>query len=187
MFSLNQQPLEQLNVDELVRTIATDPSAWERLYQQFVRQLYYYIRTHTRNNEDAADATQQVFLQAFVALQQSPPPQRFAPWLFRIARNLMINKHQRQRPTVSVERLPEIQHPVEKDDPETLLLQQEAQTTLTTLLAQLPMDKRELLALRFAGQLNSEEIALVVGKSPAAVKRQLTRIIHQLKESYHEA
>jgi RNA polymerase sigma-70 factor (ECF subfamily) len=55
------------------------------------------------------------------------------------------------------------------------------------LLAALDGEKRELLALRFAGQLSSSEIATVVGKSPAAVKKQLTRLIQALKEQYHDA
>jgi RNA polymerase sigma-70 factor (ECF subfamily) len=49
----------------------------------------------------------------------------------------------------------------------------------------LDAEKRELLALRFAGQLTAPEIAAVVGKSPEAVKRQLTRIVHALKEQFH--
>ncbi len=54
------------------------------------------------------------------------------------------------------------------------------------LLAGLDPVQRELLALRFAAGLSAPQIALVVGKSPAAVKKQLTRLLHTLKEQYHE-
>jgi RNA polymerase sigma-70 factor, ECF subfamily len=47
--------------------------------------------------------------------------------------------------------------------------------------------KRELVILRFAGQLSSTEIAAVVGKTPAAVQKQLTRILAELKRHYHDA
>jgi len=100
---------------------------------------------------------------------------------------VIVNASQRRRTAISVERLPESLHPVASGDPESLVLQREATTALTALLAQLSPDNRELVALRFAASLSSEEIALVVGKKPEAVKKQLSRILHRLKEHYHEA
>jgi hypothetical protein len=41
-----------------------------------------------------------------------------------------------------------------------------------------------LLALRFAARLSSAEIAAIIGKSEAATKKQLTRLIHRLREQY---
>jgi hypothetical protein len=46
--------------------------------------------------------------------------------------------------------------------------------------------KRELLALRFGSGLSAREIAPIVGKSEAAVKKQLTRTIATLKEHYRD-
>jgi RNA polymerase sigma factor (sigma-70 family) len=69
-------------------------------------------------------------------------------------------------------------------EPEADLLRRESLARLRELLAELDHGQRELLALRFAGQLSSPEIAAVVGRSPAAVKKQLTRILQSLKERY---
>ncbi len=49
---------------------------------------------------------------------------------------------------------------------------------------ELDLEKRELLALRFAAGLSSRQIAGVTGRSEAAVKKQLTRILRTLKEKY---
>jgi len=179
--------MEGIDEVTLLRSAATDPASWERLYRLYVRRLYQYVRAHVGSDDDAADMTQQVFLQAFVALKQSGPPQHFAAWLFTIAFHLVVNASRRQRATVSVERLPESLHPTASVDPESLFLQQETRASLTAVLAQLPSHKRELIALRFAACLSSEEIALVVGKKPEAVKKQITRILHWLKEHYHDA
>ena len=51
-----------------------------------------------------------------------------------------------------------------------------------SLLASLPQSEQELLAFRFAAQLSSAEIAVLIGKSEAATKKQLTRIIRRLRE-----
>jgi len=53
---------------------------------------------------------------------------------------------------------------------------------LKRLLYQLEPSKQEMLALRFSAGLSGTEIALVVGKSQAAVKKQLTRTLQYLKE-----
>jgi hypothetical protein len=42
----------------------------------------------------------------------------------------------------------------------------------------------ELLALRFAAQLSSAEIAALIGKSEAATKKHLTRLLRRLQEQY---
>ena len=83
--------------------------------------------------------------------------------------------------------LPEALHALSEQNPETLLIEQEAQERFRQLLLGLNAYHRELLALRFAAQLSSSEIAKVVGKSPAAVKKQLTRLLQTLKEAFHEA
>lgn len=185
MFLRNVDRPESVDEAALIDA-ATDPAAWESLYRLYVRRLYQYARAHVGSDEDAADVTQQVFLQAFMALKQSRP-QHFAAWLFKIAYNMIVNATQRQRSTVSVEHLPESLHPVAGGDPESRVLQQETTSAVAALLAQLSPDNRELVALRFAASLSSEEIALVVGKKPEAVKKQLSRILHRLKEHYHDA
>jgi RNA polymerase sigma factor (sigma-70 family) len=76
--------------------------------------------------------------------------------------------------------------PPEYQDLDAGLVHQDHLARLKTLLARLDPLQRELLALRFAAGLSTPQIALVVGKSPAAVKKQLTRLLHTLKEQYHE-
>jgi DNA-directed RNA polymerase specialized sigma24 family protein len=49
-------------------------------------------------------------------------------------------------------------------------------------VAQLPLHKQELLALRFAGGLSSAEIGVILGRSTAAVQKELVRIMRDLKE-----
>ena len=52
------------------------------------------------------------------------------------------------------------------------------------MLEGLPQREQKLLALRFAARLSSAEIALLIGKSEAATKKQLTRLLHRLQEQY---
>ena len=171
----------------LVEAARTQPQAFAALYQRYLTRIYRYLRTRANSEEDAADLTQQVFLNALDALptyhERGLP---FAAWLFRIARNVATDYHRRRRPTVTWDLVPETLQATGDGGPEAALLQQEALTRLRSMLARLDPDKRELLALRFAAGLTAPELAAVVGKSEAAVRKQLARTLHALKERYHD-
>ena len=171
---------------DLVRAAQADPRAFGTLYLRYVDRVYAYLRARVQSAEDASDLTQQVFLQALEAL----PAYRargipFAAWLFRIARNILSNSHRRRRVWVPWDRVPETSHWSRRDaqNPEEQAVRQDDLARLQDRLAALDPGKRELLELRFAGGLTAREIAAVVGKSEAAVKKQLVRTLHSLKEN----
>lgn len=170
----------------LVRTARAEPAAFGVLYGRYRARLYWYLRTRAATDEDAADLTQQVFLQAWTALpgyRECGLP--FAAWLFRIARNAATNAA-RRRPTVDLATLADSLPGGEAGDPEQAALRNEATARLDALLRGLDADKRELLALRFAAGLTVREIAAVVGGREAAVKKRLSRTIRALKEQYDD-
>ncbi len=179
------------NADEatLIRAAQIDPEAFGTLYQRYLERVYRFLLTHTSAAEEAADLTQQVFLRAFNAIcSYHPQGVPFAAWLFRIARNLLIDRERRLgRTPDSVRLFDAVQmHMKAETDVEAEVLQREIAARLAGLLAQLPAEKRQLLALRFAAQLSAREIASVVGRSEAGVQKQLERIIHDLKRQCRE-
>jgi RNA polymerase sigma-70 factor (ECF subfamily) len=52
-----------------------------------------------RNSEDAAEVTQEALYKALSRIDSYDPSRPFAPWLYRIARNLCVDRHRRRRPT----------------------------------------------------------------------------------------
>lgn len=181
---------EQEDEEALVLAAKANPAAFEELYHRYVTRVYRYLYARAHNRDEAADLTQQVFLNALSALPNlRSKGDAFAAWLFRIAYHVATDAYRRRKPTLSWEALPDLEgldELVYEHDPEAVFLQKEELKQLYRQLGQLDQQKRELLALRFAANLSSTEIASVVGKSPAAVKKQLTRIIRDLKEHYDE-
>lgn len=175
------------DVVALARAAQANPSAFSALYTEFHARIYRYLRLRSPSDEDAADLTQQVFLQALDALprydERGVP---FAAWLFRIARNAAIDAQRRRHPTLDIDLLPESLRLSDVGNPEVEALRQERLERLRELLQELDPGQRELLALRFAAGLTSREIASVVGKREGAVKRRLSRIIQGLREQYGE-
>ncbi len=167
----------------LVEAAKINPMAFEPLYQRYKERIYRYLFLRVRREEDAADLTQQVFLKALSALpsyrERGIP---FAAWLFRIAHHTASDTYRRKKSAVSWDVLSDDERLIAETDLESHILQQERLAHLRQLLGQLDPSKRELLALRFSAGLSTTEIALVIGKSQAAVKKQLTRTLQGLKE-----
>ncbi len=173
---------------DYVRAAQSDPLKFDVLYTCYMPRVYRYVRMRTINEEDAADITQQIFLQALKALPKYELRKvPFAAWLFRIASNTVTETYRQSHPTISWGTLPEILHPTHDNGPESAMLHKEALTRLSRLLDNLDPYQRELLFLRFSGGLSTPKIAVVVGKRPDAVKKQLTRLLQSLKEHYNEA
>lgn len=171
----------------LVRAAQVEPAAFAEVYRRYLARVYRYLRTRTDSEEDAADLTQQVFLQALIALpkyrERGIP---FAAWLFRIARNVATDAHRRRKDTLDWHLVAGTRQSPREQEPEAIVLQREALNRLHELLDGVDPAKRELIALRFAAGLTAYEIAAVIGKSEAAVHKQLARTLHALKEQYKE-
>jgi RNA polymerase sigma-70 factor (ECF subfamily) len=172
----------------LVEAAQADPASFAPLYQQYRDRIYAYLRTRTQNAEDAADLTQQVFVQALAGLPRYRAGRvPFAAWLVRIAHNLAANYHRQHRHTLTWDYLPEALQPMADDDLATRLARREAVAQLHAVLRTCNATTREILALHYAARLTIAETAAAVGKSEAAVKKQLNRTMRALKERYHAA
>lgn len=166
----------------LVRAARTDAAAFDALYQRHFDRVYRYVRASLGHDEDAADVTQQIFVQAWRSLGRFEGRSSFATWLFRIAHNAVVDAQRRRHAALSLERLPDDEHPTDASGPEEQAIRRENADRLSRALGHLDPEKRALLMLRFAVQLSVTEIAAVTGKRPDAVKKQLTRTLRFLKE-----
>src|SRR5215470_7405563 len=123
------QQLAQAEIDSeaaVVEAAKKNPAAFEPLYQRYQERVYRYLFFRLRQEEDAADLMQQVFLKALSAL----PGYRvrgvpFAAWLFRIAYHITSDVYRGKKVHVSWEQLPDADSLLIEADPETFFLRQE--------------------------------------------------------------
>jgi RNA polymerase sigma-70 factor (ECF subfamily) len=175
--------------DPLVAAAQADPAAFEALYDAYLPRVYRFLAARAVSPEEATDLTQAVFVKAWQSLDRfKPGPTPFASWLFRIARNTAIDARRRVRPAVPWAAVVEPAHPAHPSagSPEEDLLQAERIAELRSAIGRLDPSRRELLALRYGAGLTAAEIAPIVGKRSEAVKKQLQRILHDLKEHYRD-
>jgi RNA polymerase sigma-70 factor (ECF subfamily) len=159
------------------------PLSFENLYHQYHLRIHRYLRAHLKNDDDAADLTQQVFFQVWMRLPTYQPTKgSFATWLFSIARHRLIDFLRAMRSSTSCETLYEIA--MTDLNPEEIVISAEIIAQVNALIDALSHEERELLALRFAARLSIAEIAPLIGKSEEATKKQLSRLIRRLQERY---
>lgn len=161
------------------------PLSFENLYREYHLRIYRYLRTHLKNDDDAADLTQQVFFQVWTHLHTYQAAKgSLSTWLFSIAHHRLIDFLRTLRSAMSWETLYEIANP--DLNPEDLVISAEITAQVRALIDALSQIEREILALRFAARLSLADIAQLIGKSEEATKKQIARLIRRLQQQYHQ-
>lgn len=174
--------VSELKEREALRALQNgDTEKFVVLYDLYMEKIYRYLFFRLHHKELAEDLTSQTFLQAYSKIHQYDSTKgAFGAWLYRVARNLMIDEVRRRKPTESID-----QHFDLKDDTN---IETETDRSLNSeavwkLMETLPEDARELLTLRLWDELSYAEIAAVTGKNEGALKMQFSRLIKKLQET----
>jgi len=180
-------PGGQANAEDdamLVKAAQRDPSAFGALYRRYVTPVYRYLYSRVGDAADAEDLTAQVFTEALEGLHRYRERGSFAAWLFAVARHKATDHHRRRRPHLPLNEA--LDRPVEGQDPLARVVQNEALRRLAALVAQLDEERQELLRLRFAGGLTYGEVGALTGRSEAAVKMAIHRLLRRLEAEWEE-
>ncbi len=156
-------------------------------YQQYAPAIFAYLLRHTPSEEDAEDILVEVFLAA-LENKQFPllPEQTQLAWLWRVARNKMIDAYRRsvRRKSITLEHIAESIDDDDGIDPEQIALRQEEYNDLQIHLKSLSALQQEVLRLRFSQDMRCSEIAAHMGKREGAIKAMLSRTLNLLKNIY---
>lgn len=167
----------------ICRAKAGDEAAFAALMEREQSRIYNLILRQTRDPEDAADLTQEAFLNAWRGLKGFQEESSFATWLYRLAYNLCIdharrNKRRSERLTsVPLEdeegRAPAI--PDQRPGPHEEAERQELRELLRAGLQALSEEHRQVLTLRELEGFSYGEIARILGLEEGTVKSRIAR------------
>jgi RNA polymerase sigma-70 factor (ECF subfamily) len=168
------------------RTIAGDTEAFGDLYERHLPVLFRYIRCRIQDTREAEDLAETVFLRVWESLSTFQVGRiSFRSWLFRLARNLLIDRYR-----IRKEEHPLAGIPVPADRaplPEDQVIAQQQRDRILEAVAALKREYQDVLALRFLAGLPHQEVAEVMGKSEAAVRvlqhRALRALLQRLRKS----
>ena len=157
----------------------------ERLYAAHHAEIYAYLCRMVRDDELAADLTQEAFLKVYENLERFRPSGRFFPWLYTIGLNLARDHLRRQKN--AVEKTAELQleacdlHQGPPDHDSAYLQHLDAER-LPLLMAALPIDYREALVLRFHEGLTMRDVGLALGISTSGAKMRVQRGLQRMRD-----
>ena len=166
----------------IARARAGEAAAFGALYDRYVEAVYRYVFYRVRETAEAEDVTSEVFMKALRAMPRYETRQPFLAWLYRIARNAVIDRARRRRTQVSFEDA--LAHPNADRilDPDATLFRQVDAETLRGAIRQLTPLQQEVIVLRYVEGLDTRAIARIVGKREGTVRGIEFRALGALRQ-----
>jgi RNA polymerase sigma-70 factor (ECF subfamily) len=185
--------LIDLDYSLLRKTARGDQRAFAELMRRHQGRVFRLALKLLRDQQDAEDAAQEVFLKAYEYADRFKPTGTVAAWLNRITANYCLNRLRSRFPRkeLSFSVLGPTSggpSPVESlrsasPTPLESLEEQELARRLQQALDALPEKQRQALILKRFGDFSYQEIATLLGLSPAAVDGLIKRARNNLKKA----
>ena len=156
--------------EQVRRAQQGDETAFATLYQNYLDRIYRFLYLNTGDRQDAEDITAQVFMKAWENLgsyrERGVP---FGAWLFRIARNTLIDQVRVRRETESLGHTAALAvtdgQNVEAEVERRLLGEELAKD-----LQELTSEQRQVIVLRLVDGYSTEEVARALNRQPGAIR-----------------
>jgi RNA polymerase sigma-70 factor (ECF subfamily) len=175
--------------DELMLAVQQgDLDAYQELIHRYQKKVYRVIAAYHRNPDDAIEVLQDTFLKVYTARRTWKQKTSFAAWLYRIAINASIDRYRRGLKAraarlediveTDVRPVPGTRPPASAID---LLRGEERRKLLEDAVRRLPARQREVVSLRYFGEMRLEEIASALSCPLGTVKSNLHKAVNSLK------
>lgn len=180
-------PMQKQGLDRpapalVARARQGDLEAFGELFRQTHTRIYNFVRSKGLNPEDAADATQRVFVSAWKGLRALRSDEAFLVWLHRIALNAVRDTRRPvELPLGTLETGDcdeEMAYAVALDEvarPDTAVLSQDLQAAVREAVRSLPDHFRVVVTMHHLEELEVEEIAKALDVPAGTVLSRLAR------------
>jgi RNA polymerase sigma factor (sigma-70 family) len=156
-------------------------SEFERLYEDHAQPLFGFLAYRTGDRGLAEEVMSEAFERALKARKKYDPRKASAKtWIYSIALNC-LRDHQR-RQGAEVRALDRVGAPTGFDLTDPGLARAEDRDDLQRALRGLSDEEREVVALRYGGELTAKEMAKLLGERETTVEGRLYRALRKLRE-----
>lgn len=176
--------LNKLSDQELIQGfLGGSNDHYVEITERYTEKVFNLAFRFTRNEEDAEEVLQDVFVTVYRKLGAFEGKSAFSSWLYRVTANtaLMLIRKRKQTPTVSVE---EVSAQVKEtwtgdssanSDINYITSRHELRASLEVAIGKLPEEYRNIFLMRDVDGMSNEEVGEVLGMTVAAVKSRLHR------------
>lgn len=159
-----------------------DPQAFNRLVLKWESRIYNLALRMLNDPDEAAETTQEIFLQAFRSLHAFQGHSRFSTWLYRITVNRCVTRLRRRPPLVQrIDAMPGLEQLTTDNSQESELLAGELRAKIRTSLAALSPQQRIVIELKFFQEETFASIAEILGLPMSTIKSRLYTALDLLK------
>ncbi|HYY45730.1 MAG TPA: sigma-70 family RNA polymerase sigma factor [Candidatus Angelobacter sp.] len=166
---------------ELVERAKEDPDAFGALYDRYFPQIYRFAFSKVRDQSRAEDVTSEVFFKALKNIKKyTYEGHPFSSWLYQITVNAVADHY---RGPVGKEVDLEETAAMPSSEPSVLdeVVRRERSRQVWSMIDRLPTQQRTAMILKFGEDRKIDDIAVIMGKSPGAVKLLLHRGVERLR------
>jgi RNA polymerase sigma-70 factor (ECF subfamily) len=162
----------------MVHICAGERLAFTALLDRHLKAVAGFAYRMLIDTAEAEDVAQETFLRLWRDRQKWRPEAKLQTWLFRVARNLCIDRFRRKE--VVTDKVPEQIDP--RDGPSADLQRSQSAGLVNNAVAQLPERQRAAIALIYHQDLSNIEAAGILGISVDALESLLSRGRRHLKK-----
>src|SRR5829696_5897065 len=159
-----------------------DSEAFGAIFDAYAAPIYRFIASRVNRPSDAEDLTQLVFVKALEALPRYESRGiPFGGWLFRLARNAIIDQIRTRKDSVSL--ISAMTRETDDIGPEARATLREDLERVAHAMTELTDDQREVIELRFFAGLSVFEVAVAMGRQEGTIRGLQFRAIAALRRT----
>ena len=168
------------------KTVEGDVEAFNELVNRHHTKIYGLAYRMLGNSEDAQDATQETFLEAYKSIKSFRFQSQFGTWLYKVglntcnqiirkakSRNRMMDAYTEEKSVRGMTETREI--------PERLAIKTEQSELVQAAIDRLPPKQKEVVTLFYMQHLKYKEIAEILDCSIGTVASRLNKAMQNLK------
>jgi RNA polymerase sigma-70 factor (ECF subfamily) len=172
---------ERTDAELMTQVRAGDRDAFAALVDRYKDPLVGYLSRLTNDRDRAEDLAQDTFVRLYQGAGEYREQGRLAPWLYRIATNLLRSEERRTRRWWMLRPFLRVNGHSAAFSPQTEVLRDETRRQVTQALARLPIRYRAPLVLHEVEDWSYEQIARATGCPEGTVKSRINRARAHLK------
>lgn len=178
-----------MNEEDLILSLKNGSEyAFDTIYRMYSTRLYNYSIQYTKSKEDSEELVQDVFTKVWLYRKSIKQTETLAPFIFKIARNKLINRYRAQLNSFSYESY--VDYCNEKSlsvaNTQHLVEYKDFCEILADVMDKLPQTQKDVIENCKLRGLSNNEVADILNLKEQTIKNQLSLGLKTLKEELNK-